>query len=84
MTREEVKRFANLGDLPSLHAQLLGTLQQSTAEMARLINHHGTDLATLLQYHSKSSESDELKNGSSSDSSSSDSESSDSSDSEQE
>lgn len=84
MTREEVKWFASLGDLATLHAQMLGTLQQPTMETASLLNHHGVGLSTLLQCHAKSTGGDKADNDSSSSSSSSDSNNSDSSDSDDE
>lgn len=85
MTRDEVKKFASLGGLPALHAELLGTLQQPTMETARLLNHHGGELSTLLGWHAKSATEGDTgkhpqKEGAGEDSSSSDS-SSDSSDS---
>uniref|UniRef100_A0A915EVZ1 Uncharacterized protein n=1 Tax=Echinococcus canadensis TaxID=519352 RepID=A0A915EVZ1_9CEST len=54
MTRDEVKKYATLGDLPAVHAELLGTLQRPMTETGQLLDHHGGHLSTLLQYHSKS------------------------------
>lgn len=54
MTRDEVKNYASLGELPALHAELLGILQQPTIETVRIFNHHGKDLVNLLQCYAKS------------------------------
>ncbi len=73
-----MKSYANYGDLPSLHAQLLGTLTHSTSETAYLLNHHGSQLSTLLQQHAKSGgdkSSSDSDSDSSDDSSGSESES---------
>lgn len=83
MTRDEVRKFANLVELPALHAQLLGILQQHTMETARLLNHHGGELANLLKYAQPANDSSGTQSGSNgqADDSSSSSDDSDSSDS---
>lgn len=75
MTREEVKKYATLNDLPTLHVELLGKLQQPVIGTGQLLNHHGGQLSALLQCHSKSGNDSEDSDSSSSDSSNSDSDS---------
>ncbi|KAH9282708.1 39S ribosomal protein L10, mitochondrial [Echinococcus granulosus] len=75
MTRDEVKKYATLGDLPAVHAELLSTLQRPMTETGQLLNHHGGQLSTLLQYRSKSGDDSEDSDSPSSNSSDSKSDS---------